>query len=187
MVFVALPLIYAFIVYMSHGGAAGRADVGDGIREHPLRIVFECNLVIAILVAPAALFTRKESRADLVEVYLQKGHASPESADGSIGQMILGLALLGVIYGEFLIIDALKNVRLNVKLRRVDRTRAATILMETLRHTAGLETGGLLKWREDPISLRSTIGFLIAQEWVEVSRDGRRLYARSDAMRALRK
>jgi len=90
------------------------------------------------------------------------------------------------LYGEFLVIDAVKSWCVRFRLRTVDRYRAATILGALMTNYAGIDPRLLLRHGEDPMALRRTIAYLLACEWADISAAGDHLLLLSPARRALR-
>ncbi len=96
------------------------------------------------------------------------------------------LILLGLLYGEFLVIDAIKSAWLNHRLRHVDRHRSTIILAKLFADPTGVDPRLLLQPGESPLHLRQTIAYLIANDWADISPHGDRLTLVSPARRALR-
>jgi hypothetical protein len=95
--------------------------------------------------------------------------------------------MLGLLYGEFLLIDGGKAQWVHRKLRRVDRHRAAVVLAKLLQTPgAALHPKEIMQQNESVEHLSELIAYLVVNEWVDVSPRGDRLMLVSKAKRALR-
>jgi hypothetical protein len=99
---------------------------------------------------------------------------------------VLIVAMLGLLYGEFLIIDAIKFLSLCVRVRDVDRYLAAIILEMLFAEPKGIDPRALLQIGENPLHLRHTLGYLMAYEWADISPQGDWLGLLSSSNRELR-
>ena len=186
-VFAVLALVLSFVIFLM--------PVMSGARDNPaganVRVqgrLQSCLFVAAILIActfPVAIFTRKESRSDVADRFLESGshHAGN---DNPVARFLLTLAMIGILHGEYLLIDAIKNVSIRLRLRNVDRQRAAGILVTLFRNPAGINPRTLLQVGETPLQLRALLAYLIAHEWIEISAQGDYVNILSPARRALR-
>jgi hypothetical protein len=134
---------------------------------------------------PIAVLTRKESRSDVANQILEEG-TRPNANDNFLVRLVVVLALLGVVCGQFMVADAIKSWWVRTKLRGVDRDRAAVILATLVARPEGLIPGELLRHGEPPSRLREMLAYLIATEWADLARDGRHVTLLSPAKRALR-
>ena len=170
--------------------AVGFAYLSVRTPGHPplgfARAVLTVGAVMFAISFPIALLTRKASRADMVDEFMEQGvRANGGNCDPFI-RLALVVAFVGTLYGEFLIIDAIKSLLVRVRLRSVDRYRVATILGALMTNHAGIDPRLLLRHGEDPLVLRRTIAYLLACEWADISPAGDHLLLLSPARRALR-
>ncbi len=155
----------------------------------PLDFTRAVSVVGTVLIActfPIALLTRKASRADMVDQFMAEGCRPNGGNDDPFIRWALVVALVGTLYGEFLIIDGIKSWLVRLRLRTVDRYRAATILGSLMTNHAGIDPRLLLRHGENPLVLRRTIAYLLACEWADISPAGDHLLLLSPARRALR-
>ena len=155
----------------------------------PLTFIHASSLVGTVLIActfPIALLTRKASRADMVDQFMAEGCRPSGGNDDPFIRWVLVVALAGTLYGEFLIIDGVKSWFVRLRLRTVDRYRAATILGALMTNHAGIDPRLLIRHGENPLVLRRTIAYLLACEWADISPAGDHLLLLSPARRALR-
>jgi hypothetical protein len=152
----------------------------------PMELLLAIDAALLLITFVIAVFTRKQSRADVANQFIQSGERSAGANDNPFARWILILILLGLLYGEFLVIDALKAMWMNHRLRNVDRHRAAVILAMLLQDPTGVDPRLLLQHGESPLHLRQIIAYLVINEWADVSRHGDRLTLVSPACRALR-
>jgi hypothetical protein len=129
----------------------------------------------------------KKSRADVASQFLQSGNQMSGANDGAMARLLVALLLCGLLYGEFLVIDAGKMALMNYRLRNVDRHRAAIILAKLFVDPTGVDPRQLLQHHESPAHLQLTIAYLIVNEWADISPHGDRLILISNAKRALRR
>ena len=150
------------------------------------RVVRVVGSVVIGCTFPIALLTRKTSRADTVDQFLEQSvRSNGDNCDPFIRSALV-VGLVGTLYGEFLIIDVIKSLLVRLRLRSVDRYRAATILGALMTNHAGIDPRLLLRHGEDPLVLRRTIAYLLACEWADISPAGDHLLLLSPARRALR-
>jgi hypothetical protein len=143
-------------------------------------------LMLIATTLPVAAFTKKHSRADAIDRYIEEGgRRCGQNQDPVLGWVILCI-MLSLLYGEFLIVDSLKTTWLRFRLRTVDRQRAAFILAMLFASPVGIDPRTLLRIGESPITLRRTIAYLMAYEWADISSNGDYLNLLSPAQRALR-
>ena len=152
----------------------------------PIRIAIFFSLVTLLPTFLIAAFTRKESRSDAADQVLESGSRSTGGDDNPLVRLYLVIIMLGLLYGEFLVIDAIKATWIRTRLRGVDRRRCAVILGTVLSQPIDIETRTLLRVGETPMQLRQLLAYLIAYEWVDISVDGLYLRLLSPARRALR-
>jgi hypothetical protein len=146
------------------------------------------DALLLALTLPIASLTRKESRSDVAQHFLDTGGGAIHATDDApLLRFALALLVVGLLYGEFLLVDAIAAWWLDFRLRRVDRSRAAVILGMLFTDPRGLDPTQLLRFGESPLELRRTVAHLIAQEWVDVSPDGRYMNLVSPAKLALRR
>jgi 4-amino-4-deoxy-L-arabinose transferase-like glycosyltransferase len=157
--------------------------------EHPvspLRIALFVTGGLLAVTFLMAIFTRKESRSDVANQVMESGSRGGGCHDNPLLRLYLMIVMLGMIYGEFLIVDAIKATWVRTRLRTVDRQRAAMILGTVLSQVMDVETGTLRTIGESPMDLRQVLAYLIEYEWVDISADGNCLSLVSPARRALR-
>lgn len=190
----------AIVVVVLAGGIvlakwAAAADVNIHNAQNPEAMAktpdaWNCAMILSgLLIAttlPVAAFTKKHSRADAIDRYINEGgRACARNGDPVLGLIIL-CVMLCLLYGEFLIVDSVKTTWLRFRLRTVDRQRAAFILAMLFSSPTGVDPRTLLRLRENPIDLRRTIAYLMAYEWADISSHGDYLNLLSPANRALR-
>ncbi len=141
---------------------------------------------LVALTLPLALALRKESRADVAEQLLDSSTESSGGRDNPLAAFALIIIFLGFLYGEFLVIDALKTMWVRAKLRGVDRHRAAVILAKLAVEPVGIDPRTLLLHGENPFHLRQVLAYLVVSEWADVSPRGELLTLVSPAQRAFR-
>lgn len=122
----------------------------------------------------------------MVDQFLAAGRHPTGCNDNAFLRWALMIALAGVLFGEFLLIDAFKSWLLRRRLRSVDRYRAAMILAALMTSHAGIDPRPLLRHGENPVALRRMIAYLLACEWADISPAGDHLILLSPARRALR-
>lgn len=144
------------------------------------------NAILFLLTFCTAIATRKESRSDVANQFLESGCRSNGGRDNPALRIMLTLLLLGMLYGQFMLIDFFKAAWMNLRLRSANRERAALILATLFSDPRGLDPSLLLRPGEAICELRQTIAYLIAQEWVDISPDDHHLNLLSPAKRALR-
>ncbi len=140
---------------------------------------------LAALMLPVAVFTRKPSRADVAQRVLDQGCRGNGGGD-PFTRVVLVVLAVGLLYGEFLIVDFVQSTWVAARLRGVDRHRAALVLATLRADPTGLDPRLLLRAGERPADLRRLIAYLILNEWADVSRHGDRLTLVSPARRRLR-
>jgi hypothetical protein len=158
-------------------------------RSHPpinRKALLEVASTLLLLTLLVAVFIRKPSRADFANQIIESGNRPSGGNDNPLVRWVMILILLGLLYGEFLLIDALKAMWVNFRLRNVDRHRSAVILAMLLQHPTGVDPRLLLLHGESPLHLRQVIAYLVINEWADISRHGDRLTLVSPARRALR-
>jgi hypothetical protein len=151
----------------------------------PLKALLLIEAGMLMLTFVIAIFTRKESRADMVEQFMRSGGHSPPN-DNPVLRWILIFFLLGLFQGEFVLIDAIKVSWLRLRLANVDRSRAAMILARLLKEPAGMEPHALMLPGETIQQFRKSIAYLMAYEWGDISARGDHFMLLSPAKRALR-
>jgi hypothetical protein len=149
--------------------------------DRVLRVVLCFDGVVAVLLVPVAVCVRPTSRADVARQVLVGGcrHAS---ADPLIS-LALGAVFAGLMWGEFMILDAIQSVRVAGRLQHVDRHRAAAVLAMVRADPEGIDPRWLLRTGERPVDLRQTIAYLILNGWANLSGAGDRLALHSGAAR----
>ena len=178
----SMAITFGVVVFASQflRGTGRPMTMEDQKRSAPMLIglLTTCSI-------PIAVFTRKESRSDLAEQILREGaRANPN--DNPAMRFLVCLALIGLVYGEFMVIDAIKAWWIRAKLRRVDRDRAAVILAILVTRPEGCAPGETLRHGEPVARLRQVLAYLITFEWIEVSRDSQHMMLLSPAKRALK-
>jgi hypothetical protein len=166
---------------------SGESDGPSPQRLHdsiPFALMFSGLLIL--ITFPIAIFTRPRSRSDVVNQFLEHGTRSSGSNDNPFVRAWLAIMMLGLLYGEFLIVDAGKFLSLRVRLRDVDRHRVAVILQMLLADPRGIDPRPLLQIGETPLHLRHTLAYLMAYEWADISPQGDRLDLVSKSKRDLR-
>jgi len=149
------------------------------------RDVLSLDGVLAVLMLPIAVLTRQTSRADVANQILDHGCRGGGGSD-PFTRIVLAVMAVGLLWGEFLILDAAKSAWVAVRLRGVDRHRAALVLAMVRADPTGIDPRLLLRAGERPIQLRRLIAYLVVNEWADVTRHGDRLTLVSPARRALR-
>lgn len=141
---------------------------------------------MAGLACLVALVTRRESRADAIEQFIDEGtRPGSGGGDNPLLRWIAIAAFVGMLLGAFLVRDAFAHARLRRRLAAVDRFRAADILAMLRQQTAGLDPRRLLRHGEDPLVLRETIAYLMTFRWADLSPQGDHLVLLSPARRRL--
>jgi hypothetical protein len=153
-------------------------------REMPGRLWLLIDGVLLLCTVPLALLTRRKRRSDMVREFLQSGSRGCGS-EPLLG-FTLALVCAGLFYGEFLIIDSLVTTFLRIRLRDVDRTRAASILAALFVDPRGLDPRTLLRHGEQIENLRFTLAYLMEYEWIDLAAEGDYVNLLSPAKRALR-
>jgi hypothetical protein len=143
-----------------------------------IQFVLIFNTTILLVTYLIATFTRKESRSEMINQFIETGHyCGPR--DNPVSRIILILILLGLFYGQFLIIDVLKAMSLHRKLNRIDRNRAAIIVGMLMARPAGIDPRALLRINENPTELRRVLAYLMTYKWIDISPQGDYLNLRS--------
>jgi hypothetical protein len=140
--------------------------------------------VLAVLMLPVAVMVKKPSRADVANQILKNGCNAQDA--NPILRLVIALVACGMLWGEFLIIDAVKTAWVVSRLSRVDRFRAAMILTKLRTEPIGLDPRRLLLFRECPVDLRRLIAYLVINEWADIAPRGDLLAEVSPARRRLR-
>ena len=154
-----------------------QAELSSGV------LILDGALAAAML--PVAILTRNPSRADVAQQILDHGCRGGGGGDPLTRAALIVMAV-GLLWGEFLILDAAKATWVALRLRGVDRHRAALVLAMVRAEPTGIDPRLLLRVGERPTDLRRLIAYLIVNEWADVSRHGDRLTLVSPARRALR-
>ncbi len=93
--------------------------------------ILAIDAAVLLMTFPLALATRRESRTDTVSDFLdEQSRVHTHGPDQLAMRIVLAVACLGLFQGEFLLIDAVKDALLRLRLTGTDRTRAATILAQ---------------------------------------------------------
>lgn len=145
------------------------------------------DAALLLITLPIAIATHKESRTDTANQYLNSGsmtHAA--SGEDLLLLIIITIGCLGLLQGEFLLIDALKTIFLRLRLAGIDRHRAAMIVATLAARPAGMKPEELIDPGETPEQFRKTIANLMVFDWVEFSSKEHHLMLLSPARRALR-
>jgi hypothetical protein len=127
------------------------------------------DLFLLLFTVPLAIAVSALSRSRLVNQFLDSGTRSSGTNDNPLVRFLVILVTLGLLYGEFLVIDAMRFAVLRIRLRNVDRHRAALILAKLFAEPAGIDPRTLLEFGENPLYLRQTLGYLMACEWADIS------------------
>jgi hypothetical protein len=180
-VFGLVVVVAAHVLKASDESVARPMSRGDASQA-----AFIAVAAVFLLTFLVALCTRKESRSDAISQFLETGNRSSVSDENPLASFVLMIAMLGVLYGQFLIIDTIKAAWLGFRLRKADRDRAAVILGILFSTPAGIDPRQLLRMGEDPIALRETCAYLMTYEWVDISPAGDHLNLLSPAKRALK-
>jgi hypothetical protein len=160
-------------------------DIGARQIE-PVRYALAVYGLFLLVTVPLAMLARKESRSDIADQVLRSGCHLNGSDNNPVLGIVLTIIMVGMLYGEFLLIDSAKATLLRLKLHGVDRYRAASIISMLLSDPRGIDPTTLLRYGENPLALRKVLAYLIACEWVDISPDGHYLNLMSSAKRALR-
>jgi hypothetical protein len=145
------------------------------------------NATLLLLTFPLALATRRESRSDTISQFLDAQNGPHADSPNALAmRIVLTIACLGLFQGEFLLIDAVKDSLLRLRLTGIDRDRAATILAQLHSTPAGLDPRLLIRHRESPQDFRKIIAYLLTHQWADVSPKADHLTLLSPARRALR-
>jgi hypothetical protein len=181
-ILVVLPFLIFLATQMSHPVAS---TTPSARRMPDLRFVAEIEMAVFTVSFLLALCVRKQSRADVAQQFLDAG-SRPHGGGDPVTVFILVLLLLGLLYGQFLLIDGLKAIWVNYRLRHADRHRAALVLAALMQNPTGIDPRLLLQAPETPLHLRELIAYLVFNEWADVSPGGDRLTLVSPARHALR-
>jgi hypothetical protein len=141
---------------------------------------------LAVMLIPVAIFTKPQSRSDRVNQFMDYSSRPAGQNDGAVVRLVLLIVMLGMLFGEFLLIDAVQFVLLRIRLRHIDRHRAALILEMLLANPRGIDPRLLLQIGENPLHLRATLAYLMAYEWADISPHGDWLELLSATKRDLR-
>ena len=149
--------------------------------------IIAINAGLLFLTFPLALATRRESRSDTISQFLDAQNGPHcDSPNALAMRIVLTIACLGLFQGEFLLIDAVKDTLLRLRLTGIDRDRAATILAQLHSTPAGLDPRLLIRHRESPKDFRKIIAYLLTYQWADISPQADHLTLLSPARRALR-
>jgi hypothetical protein len=150
------------------------------------QLVMAFDAMLLVFTFPIAVITNRESRSKRINEFLDTGTRATGSNDNPFVRIVLVICMLGLLYGEFLIVDAIGSLWLRFRLRDVDRYRVAVILEMLVAEPRGIDPRLLLRMGENPLHLRHTLGYLMAYEWADISAEGDNLWLLSPAKRELR-
>jgi len=154
-------------------------------KPEPVQLVY-IGLALTVIASALALSVHKESRADLVQQYIDSGSHSSGTTGNPLVRWLLVLLMIGSTYGALICIDAAKTAWLRLRLRRVDRYRAASVLALLQSTPAGVDPRRLLLHGENSLAFRRTLAYLVIHDWANISPRGDHLVALSPARRHLR-
>jgi hypothetical protein len=100
----ALGMLYGFVIFL---GSSSLHPRGDGSPE-PMQFAFILCGGLVLLTLPIAALMRPESRSDVAEQILRDGARSAPAGDNPFARLIIALVLLGLVYGEFMLVDSVK-------------------------------------------------------------------------------
>ncbi len=144
------------------------------------------DICLLLFTVPLAIAVSAPSRSRLVNQFLDSGTRSSGANDNPLIRILVIFVTLGLLYGEFLIVDAMRFALLRIRLRNADRHRAALILAKLFIEPAGIEPRKLLEFGENPLHLRQTLAYLMAYEWADISPQGDWITFLSSSKRELR-
>jgi hypothetical protein len=179
--------VFEMILWLAAHAPSVPGDSGSAAK--PLgasRAAWMALAIMLIVTSLIAILFRKQSRSDVIRQFLETGQRAPAASDNVLASLALIIAMGGMLYGQFLIIDTIKAAALGFRLRKVDRDRVAVILGVLFSSPAGIDPRRLLRIGENPIALRQTLAYLMAYEWADLSPAGDYLNLLSPARRALK-
>jgi hypothetical protein len=159
---------------------------GAGTVPDPRQFGLVLDGLLLIVTIPMAIAVSQRSRSRMVNEFLDTGMRPSGTRDNPLIRLGAMVVMLGFLYGEFLIVDAIRFLLLCIRLRNVDRFRAALVLAKLFAEPAGIDPRALLEVGENPLHLRQILGYLMAYEWADISPQGDWLGALSPSKRELR-
>ena len=102
------------------------------------------DAILAVMLIPVAIFTKPRSRSDRINQFMDYASRPAVQNDNVIARIVLVIVMLGMLLGEFLVIDAIQFLLLRIRLRQIDRHRAALILEMLLANPRGIDPRLLL-------------------------------------------
>ena len=149
-------------------------------------IALPIDLAMFVITFFIAALTARNSRSAQINQFLETGTRPAGSNDNPLVRLIIMLAMLGFLFGAYLITHGIASLWLRFRLRDVDRHRVAIILQMLSNDPKGIDPRRLLQFGENPLHLRHTLGYLMAYEWADISPKGDWLTSLSPASRELR-
>ena len=182
LVFVVIPILLRQVMRFE----AVMHNVVEWDTPEIWQLVICLDAMLLVFTFPVAVITNRESRSKRINEFLDTGTRATGSNDNPFIRIVLVICMLGLLYGEFLIVDAISSLWLRIRLRDVDRHRVAVILEMLIAEPRGIDPRLLLRMGENPLHLRHTLGYLMAYEWADISAEGDYLWLLSPAKRELR-
>jgi hypothetical protein len=144
------------------------------------------DATILLVTFPVAYFTKPKSRSDRVNQFMEYAGRPTVLNEHPLVRALLIIIALGMLLGEFLVIDTIQFLSLRIRLRNADRHRAALILEMLHANPRGIDPRLLLRLDENPLHLRSALAYLMAYELADISPHGDWLQLLSATQRDLR-
>jgi hypothetical protein len=167
-----VALVIAVAALLVFGMNALRVRFAPHAREGQT-ILLSIAAGMALLSFLIALSAKRESRADVINQFIETGSRSTGGGnDNPLVSWSVALAFVGMLYGAFMTVDAIKSMWLRARLRDVDRFRAADILARLIDSPQGIDPRPLLRHGEDARALRRVIAYLMTYDWADISPAG---------------
>jgi hypothetical protein len=180
---IVVPLIFRWMEYAQSIKMNVRDDLT--LRE-VLLIVGAINAILLAVTFPLAVFTAPKSRSQRINEFIDSGSRTYGPTDSSLTRIIFTFLMLGLLLGEFLVIDGIRSHWLRIRLRHVDRHRAALILQMLMDQPCGIDPRSLIRIGENPRQFRQILAYLMTYEWANISSKGNCLTLLSPAKRQLK-
>jgi hypothetical protein len=179
---IVIPVIFRWILHV-HSIAANAQDVSLRDIQPLIAAIDVCLLAVTF---PIAALTAPKSRAQRINQFIESGTRCSGANDNVLIRIVVMLLMLGLLFGEFLVIDAIRSHWLRIRLRHVDRHRAALILQMLVNNPCGIDPRFLVRVGENPMHFRTILAYLMAYEWADISCKGDCLTLLSPAKRELK-
>jgi hypothetical protein len=144
------------------------------------------DAILLLVTFPFAIFVSRHSRSAVVNQFLEEGSRCNSSHDNPLLQFALILASIGLLYGEFMLIDAIRFLLLCARLRDVDRHQAALVLAMVAAEPRGIDIDSLTGTGENPLPIRRVLVYLMAYELADIPPNSNAVEILSPAKRELR-